>query len=160
MREHRSNLHRRSSEPIDHPSSVGHRMGQLRGEHEHFEPGVQPSSFQPSKASVSAAVIVICLFGPEFANLHPNDDTTWKIYLTAKEAGNAALCCLVAWWVPSGIWHNLSKAVAAIFVTQAIDEGFNSNLFGNSKWEYPAEIVFLLLIALATKLSKRDGGKG
>lgn len=156
MSSHPGHIHRRSREPINHPSSVGRRVEHLRGEHEHVEHQLQPSSFQPSKAALSGIILLTCLAAPEFANLHPNDDTAWTIYLTAKEAANAAFCALVAWWLPRGAWRTMAAAVAALFLTQAVDEAFGANLFAGSKWEYPVAIAFLALIALAVKPSLRD----
>ncbi len=104
--------------------------------------------------------MILALYGPELANLYPNDETAWTIYLASKELASAVLCLTVAWCSTGRFLRVMALAVAAVFVTQAIDEALQGNLFGGGVWEYPAVAVFLLLTALLTKLFPGEHDKG
>lgn len=106
----------------------------------------------PSIGQAKAAALIVALYGPELANLHPDNESAWTIYLTAKELASSVLCLVVAWCSAGRFLRVMACAVAAVFVTQAIDEALQGNLFGGGVWEYPAVAVFLLLTALLTKL--------
>ncbi len=139
----------------DDTSAAGRSPQLVHSRYRSVERLEEPSTGPSQK---SAIAVLICLFGPELANLHPNDDIAWDLYMTAKEGANALFCVALSWWMPSRLWRNMMWAVAAIFVTQAMDEAMGANLFANSKWEYPAEIGWLLLTALLTKLYPGENG--
>jgi hypothetical protein len=96
--------------------------------------------------------MILALYGPELANLHPDDQAAWTIYLASKEVASAILCLTVALCSTGRFLRIMACAVSAVFITQGIDELLEGNIFHNGVWEYPAVCGFLLLTALVTKL--------
>lgn len=66
------------------------------------------------------------------------------------------MCLLVAWFSKDRLLRNMSLAVATIHIPLTLDELTGHALFEDNKWQYPVAVVFLLLIASLTLLSKRD----
>lgn len=108
-----------------------------------------------TKAKVSAVALIGCLFIPDAANLHPNDDTAWTLYLTAKGAANAVMCLLVAWYLPAR-FRAMACAVAAIYGAGAINAAMNDYLFSGGVWQYPVAALFLLAVWLFSKRSRGE----
>ena len=74
----------------------------------------------------------------ELACLIPDDALAWRLHLAANELLLAALCLLMPQrWLGAGL--------CAIFITQAIDELLDGNLFKDGLWEYPVAALILLI---------------
>lgn len=74
----------------------------------------------------------------ELACLIPDDDLAWRIHLTSNELLLAALSLLMPQrWLGAGL--------CAVFITQAIDEVLDGNLFNDGIWEYPAAALILFI---------------
>lgn len=116
--------------------------------------------FWSSRWAPPCAALILSLYGPELANLHPDDQAAWTIYLTAKELASAVLCLTVAWCSTGRFLRIMACAVAAVFITQGVDEALEGNIFHSGVWEYPAVCGFLLLTALLTKLFPGEHDKG
>lgn len=80
----------------------------------------------------------------ELACLIPDDALAWRLHLAANELLLAALCLLMPQrWLGAGL--------CAIFITQAIDEALDGNLFSEGLWEYPVAALILLISWLTTR---------
>lgn len=87
-------------------------------------------------ATTMMAIALIAL--RELACLIPDDDLAWRIHLTSNELLLAALSLLMPQrWLGAGL--------CAVFITQAIDEVLDGNLFNDGIWEYPAAALILFI---------------
>ena len=128
-------------------NSKGHRRG-LR--HVRQDDGGHGNEERPSSGKTTAAAIVaIAIFAPEFANLTTDDNLAWTIYLTLNEAAKGLLCLVLAMSLRE--FRTIGMAGTIWFVTQAMDEMTNGNLFTEHTYEYP----LLALLALAAYLIER-----
>jgi len=116
--------------------------------------GLRPS---PKKATLAAiAVLVACRFAPELSNIHPNDDTAWTIYLTAKEGSQAMLCLLIAWCSADHLVRRMAASIAVLFIATGANEAMGKGLFAENVWQYPVAFVFLLICYLLARRSNEQ----
>ena len=75
-----------------------------------------------------------------------SDEQSWRLYLTAQQVVGAALCLLL-----SNVrrWRSYGVAGATWFVTQAMDEWTNGNLWKEHQWEYPLAALLIVVAWLA-----------
>lgn len=106
-----------------------------------------PHSFwtPPKKAKVSAVALIGCLFLPDAANFHPNPETAWTIYLTAKGMAYAILCFLVRWYSTDRLVSWLAVSVAVVFLAGAVNAATEDYLFRGNIWQYPVAAVLMAL---------------
>lgn len=119
----------------------------LRPVRRHRDPADPDKLFWNSsqKAKVSAIALVACLFLPDAANFHPNPETAWTIYLTAKGMAYAILCLLVAWYSTDRSVSWLAVSVAVVFLAGAVNAATEDYLFRGNVWQYPVAAVLLAL---------------
>ena len=90
--------------------------------------------------------MIACIIAPEFANVVPDHQVSWTLYLTLSELSKAVLCLMI----PLRMWSYLG---ALWFTTQAIDEATNGNLFNEQQWEY---IILIALVALTWSIQRKE----
>lgn len=98
--------------------------------------GVRAPRWQAPQATGIAVIALIII--RDAMNLIPDNDTAYNAYLCVNELLLAALCLLMPQrWLGAGL--------CAIFITQAIDEVLDGNLFKDGLWEYPVAALILLI---------------
>ena len=125
----------------------GHRrrirgVRQGDGGHGHEE---RPSAGQTASASVILAAII----APEFANIITDDTLAWTVHLTLNEAAKGLLCLALSLTVPRLRFYGYAGTIW--FITQAMDEATNGNLFHEHTYEYP----LLVLLGIAAYIASR-----
>ncbi len=75
-----------------------------------------------------------------------SDEQSWRLYLTAQQVEGVALCLLLA---NVRRWRSYGVAGATWFVTQAMDEWTNGNLWKEQQWEYPLAALLIVVAWLA-----------
>lgn len=125
----------------------GHRqrLFQVRHDHGGYGPEERPSA----RKTTAAALIAIAIFAPELGNLFQDDNLAWLTYLALNEAVKGLLCLVLAMSLRE--FRTYGMAGTIWFVTQAMDEVTNGNLFHEHSYEYP----LLALLALAAYLIER-----
>lgn len=106
---------------------------------------------RPSTGKTTAATLIaIAIFAPELGNLFTDDNLAWVTYLALNEAVKGLLCLVLSMSVREFRVYGMAGAIW--FVTQAMDEMTNGNLFNEHTYEYP----LLGLLALAAYLKERQ----
>ena len=121
------------------------RLFQVRHDHGGYGPEERPSA----RKATAAALIAIAIFAPELGNLFQDDNLAWLTYLALNEAVKGLLCLVLAMSLRE--FRTYGMAGTIWFVTQAMDEVTNGNLFHEHSYEYP----LLALLALAAYLIER-----
>lgn len=121
------------------------RLFQVRHDHGGYGPEERPSA----RKTTAAALIAIAIFAPELGNLFQDDNLAWLTYLALNEAVKGLLCLVLAMSLRE--FRTYGMAGTIWFVTQAMDEVTNGNLFHEHTYEYP----LLVLLALAAYLIER-----
>lgn len=128
-----------------YPKGNRRRLFQVRRNH-----GRNGSEERPSAGKATAATLIaIVIFAPELGNLFTDDNLAWVTYLALNEAVKGLLCLVLSMSVRE--FRTYGMAGAIWFVTQAMDEVTNGNLFHEHTYEYP----LLVLLALAAYLIER-----
>lgn len=105
------------------------------------------SSWPPT---ASALILLLCVTGPELANLAPTDAQAWAWYLAANEAAKSMLCLMIAGCMaPLRIY---AAGASIWFATQAADELTNGNLYAEHRWEY---VLLAVLVSVLWLINKR-----
>jgi|688.fasta_scaffold394002_3 hypothetical protein len=115
----------------------------------HNDAGHRNEERPSARQTASTSIIAIAIFAPELANLTPDDNLAWAIYLSLNEAVKGLLCLALGLTVPRLRYYGFAAAVW--FVTQAMDEMTNGNLFTEHTYEYP----LLTLLGIAAYIATR-----
>lgn len=139
--------HARNSYQPAECHTKGHRRGirhvrQDDGGHRHKERS-------PSGKTTAATLIAVAICAPELANLFTDDSLAWTTYLALNEAVKGLLCLVLSLSIRE--FRTYGMAGTIWFITQAMDEATNGNLFTEHTYEYP----LLALLALAAYLNER-----
>lgn len=88
----------------------------------------------------AALILLIWTTLPDINRLWSGPDTAWTVYLTVGELCKALACVYLV--------RNVFGWVGALwFVTQAINEATNNNIWENDGW--PEYVVFCVLVLTA-----------